>query len=68
MGAWAEMPHAGSEHDCPGQDGGAVALRTALAGACRGPDRAQHGEPEELHSVLARGMPVISPSPHSQSG
>ena len=29
-------------------------LRTAFAGACRGPDRAQHGEPEELHVVLAR--------------
>jgi hypothetical protein len=29
-------------------------LRIVLAGACRGPDRAQHGEPEERHVVLAR--------------
>jgi hypothetical protein len=29
-------------------------LRTALASACRTLDRAQHGEPEELHIVLAR--------------
>jgi hypothetical protein len=35
-------------------------LRTAFASACRGPDLAQHGEPEELHIVLAR--------PHGHEG
>jgi hypothetical protein len=29
-------------------------LRTAVAGTFRGPDRAQHGEPEKLHIMLAR--------------
>ena len=29
-------------------------LTAFFASACRGPDRAQHGEPEELHVVLAR--------------
>jgi hypothetical protein len=29
-------------------------VRADFAGACRGPDRARHGEPEELYIVLAR--------------